>query len=213
MRALRMIGLLLVMVAATSGCSKLAGAGKKGGAATPGDAVHTFLTAICSADEPAMFGMLTDDACKALKSHNMSPQLPSSGSTSFEIGEVEMVDGGAHVMTKWFDRLEDGTRDTTEVLWMLRQEQGGWRVAGMAMRVYDDQPAAILNFEDPDDMTARSRPDRSGGRAAVAGGCGSCRPHARRERDALDCAGWTVARSGSVRANFAWSFVVRSRFV
>ncbi len=64
-----------------------------------------------------------------------------------------MVDGGAHVMTKWYDRMEDGSRDTTEVLWMLRNETKGWRVAGMAMRVYDDQPAAILNFEDPDDMT------------------------------------------------------------
>ncbi len=153
MRNSGLICLLLAVAGGVSGCSKLDGSGKTGGSGAPATAVSTFLKAICAADEPTMFAMLTAEARTALKSHNMSPQLPSSGSTSFEIGEVEMVEGGAHVMTKWYDRMEDGTRDTTEVLWMLRQESGGWRVAGMAMRVYDDQPAAILNFEDPDDMT------------------------------------------------------------
>ena len=101
MRSSRMICLLLAVAGAVSGCSQLAGSGKKAGSATPAEAVHTFLTAICSADEPVMFALLTGEARTALKSHNMSPQLPSSGSTSFEIVAVEMVDGGAHVMTNW----------------------------------------------------------------------------------------------------------------
>jgi hypothetical protein len=145
-----MVCLVLAIAGGMLGCNKSAGTGKSGG---PSEAVGQFLTAICSADQDTMFAMLTDEARTALKSHNMSPQLPSSGTTAFEILQVETVEGGAHVMTKWFDQMEDGSRDTTEVLWMLRQEKAGWRVAGMAMRVYDDQPAAILNFEDPDDMT------------------------------------------------------------
>jgi hypothetical protein len=155
MRNPGMVFLLLAIAGGLSGCNnnKAAGPGKAGGSAAPADAVGKFLTAICSADQNTMFAMLTDEARAALKAHNMSPQLPSSGTTSFELGEIEMVEGGAHVMTKWYDQMEDGSRDTTEVLWMLRQEKPGWRVAGMAMRVYDDQPAVILNFEDPDDMT------------------------------------------------------------
>ncbi len=153
MRSPGMVCLLLAIGAAATGCNKLPGFGGKTPA--PGDAAAEFLSAICSRNHDQMFAMLTADARSALKAHGMSPQLPSSGATSFEVGEVEMVEGGAHVMTKWYDQLEDGTREMTEVLWMLRQEQPGWRVAGMAMRVYDDQPAVILNFEDPDDMTRK----------------------------------------------------------
>jgi hypothetical protein len=169
-----MVGLVLAIAGGLAGCNKAAGPGKGDGSSAPAEAVGKFLTAICSADEKSMFALLTDEARSALKAHNMSPQLPSSGTTSFQIGEVEMVEGGAHVMTKWFDRMEDGSQDMTEVLWMLRQEKSGWRVAGMAMRVYDDQPAAILNFEDPDDMTrvldliAQEDERRSQGDAAEA---------------------------------------------
>ena len=77
---------------------------------------------------------------------------PSSGTTSFEVGETEQVEGGAHVASKWIEQAEDGSRQVTEVLWVLRQEASGWRVAGMAMKVFDDLPAVVLNFEDPDDM-------------------------------------------------------------
>ena len=153
MRNPGMVFLLLAIAGGLSGCNKSASPGKERSLPPPVQAVGKFLQAICSADRDGMFAMLTDEARTALKAHNMSPQLPSSGTTSFELGQAELVDGGAHVMTKWFDQMEDGSRDTTEVLWILREEKQGWRVAGMAMRVYDDQPAAILNFEDPDDMT------------------------------------------------------------
>jgi hypothetical protein len=147
-----MVCALLASAAALAGCNQSA---KRAGQEAPADvakAATTFLSAICSENEEQMFNMLTVEARSALKAKGMSPQLPSSGSTSFELGEIELVEGGAHVMSKWFDQLPDGSRDITEVLWMLRKEDHGWRVAGMAMKVYDDQPGVILNFEDPDDM-------------------------------------------------------------
>ncbi len=145
---------MLSIIAGLAGCNKIPGLGGSK-AATPAAAVADFLSAICAQNNEKMFALLTPDACASLKARDMSPQLPSSGTTSFEVGQTEMVDGGAHVMTKWFDQLPDGSRAATEVLWMLREEKSGWRVAGMALRVYDDQPAVILNFEDPDDMTRK----------------------------------------------------------
>jgi hypothetical protein len=38
------------------------------------------------------------------------------------------------------------------VIWFLRKEATGWRVAGIAMKVFDDQPPVLYNFEDQDDM-------------------------------------------------------------
>ena len=35
---------------------------------------------------------------------------------------------------------------------MLRREPQGWRIAGMATKVFPDQPPLVLNFEDPADM-------------------------------------------------------------
>ena len=146
------MGCLLVAIAAAAGCNQSAGHRAQENPQEVAQAAATFLAAICSENDEQMFNMLTVDARAALKAKGMSPQLPSSGSTSFEVGEIEMVDEAAHVMSKWYDQLPDGTRDMTEVLWMLRKETNGWRVAGMAMKVYDDQPGVILNFEDPDDM-------------------------------------------------------------
>jgi len=34
----------------------------------------------------------------------------------------------------------------------VRLDPEGWRVVGMATRVFDDMPPLLLNFEDPEDM-------------------------------------------------------------
>ena len=111
MRGPRIVCVLLAVAAAAAGCNKIPGFGGK--TAGPGEAVAEFLNAVCAQNQDKMFGMLTTDARGALKSHDMSPQLPSSGTTSFEVGEIEMVEGGAHVMSKWYDQMEDGTSAMT----------------------------------------------------------------------------------------------------
>jgi len=37
----------------------------------------------------------------------------------------------------------------------VRLDPEGWRVVGMAMRVFEDLPPLLLNFEDPEDMLAK----------------------------------------------------------
>jgi hypothetical protein len=40
---------------------------------------------------------------------------------------------------------------------MVRREADGWRIAGMATRVFEDQPPLYLNFEDPEDMLRKQQ--------------------------------------------------------
>ena len=63
-----------------------------------------------------------------------------------------MVDGGAHVASDWSDVGPDGHMHTDRIVWILRKETEGWRIAGMASKVFPDRPPVILNFEDPEDM-------------------------------------------------------------
>src|SRR5580698_514090 len=87
-----MMFLLLSAAGGLSGCNKSAAPGKEGSLPAPTQAVGKFLQSICAADRDGMFALLTDEARTALKAHNMSPQLPSSGTTSFELGQAELVD-------------------------------------------------------------------------------------------------------------------------
>ena len=55
-----------------------------------------------------------------------------------------------------------------EIVWALRQQTDGWRIAGMATQVTPAEAPIFLNFEDPDEMLASgkkrkpaSRPNRT----------------------------------------------------
>jgi len=81
-------------------------------------------------------------------------ELPGGSPTAqFKVGDVELVEqGGAHVACEWSDVDAEGQRHNDNVIWVLRQEDEGWRIAGMATKVFEDQLPVILNFEDPADM-------------------------------------------------------------
>ena len=66
-------------------------------------------------------------------------------------------DEGAHVASFWTDVDEHGKKHTDTIIWMVRKEAEGWRIAGMATRVFENQPAMILNFEEPEDMLSKQQ--------------------------------------------------------
>ena len=68
------------------------------------------------------------------------------------VGEAQDL---AHVGTTWTDVDAEGFKTTENVVWVVRLDPEGWRVVGMAMRVFDDMPPLLLNFEDPEDMLAK----------------------------------------------------------
>lgn len=165
---------LLASLIAPTGCnntsketdSVTADGGKPDSDATPGDsegpdkAVFAFLEAVRTGDDVKADEMLTELAREAIAEEKMEVAPPGSETASFEVKEVEMIspeesesdDEIAHVASTWTDIGDDGEPRTDEIIWVLKEGNDGWRIAGMATKVFDDLPPVILDFEDPKDM-------------------------------------------------------------
>jgi len=122
-------------------------------------AVVTFLEAIKRGDDAAARAMLTATARVKTDEMGISVAPPVNDTATYAVRECERVGEGGdivHVGTAWTDVGADGTQTTDNVIWVVRLDPEGWRVVGMAMRVFDDLPPLLLNFEDPEDMLAKN---------------------------------------------------------
>jgi hypothetical protein len=121
-------------------------------------AVVAFLDAVKRGDDAAARGMLTKVARAKTEELGISVAPPVADSATYSVRDCEFVAGSgdlAHVATTWTDVAPDGSKTSENVVWVVRLDPEGWRVVGMAMRVFDDMPPLLLNFEDPEDMVAK----------------------------------------------------------
>jgi len=126
--------------------------------AGPAKVIAEFMEALKTGNTAKASELLTPTARQKTEEAKLEVGLPASKSATFEVGEVEMIeDDGAHVASTWTDRHEDGDQRTDKIVWILRKETIGWRVAGMAMKIFDDAMPLILNFEDPADMLRKQQ--------------------------------------------------------
>jgi hypothetical protein len=120
--------------------------------------VVSFLEAIKRGDDATARSMLTATARAKTEELGISVAPPVNDSATYAVRECEAIgDGGdlVHVATTWTDVDPDGFQSKDNVIWVVRLDPEGWRVVGMAMRVFDDLPPLLLNFEDPEDMLAK----------------------------------------------------------
>lgn len=118
----------------------------------PEAVVGAFLDALREGDEGVAAGLLTAIAREETARHDLEVRPPGTPAASYEIGQVQLVQGGAHVASIWSEPTPDGDRVAYEVVWVLRQQPDGWRIAGMATELVRGQPPVFLNFEDLADM-------------------------------------------------------------
>ncbi len=121
-------------------------------------AVATFLEAIKRGDEKAALAMLTQVARQKTQELGLSVAPPVNDTASYAIQACEVIGEAGdivHVGTTWTDTDPDGFTTTDNVVWVCRLDPEGWRVVGMAMRIFEDLPPLILDFEDPEDMVAK----------------------------------------------------------
>lgn len=127
----------------------------------PAEAVAEFLDAVKNGQDAKANGMLTKLALEETAKMNMVVAPPGSDTASFEVGEVELLsegdEQGAQVASKWTDVGDDGLPHTDEIIWMLRKEPEGWRIAGMATTVFENEPPLLLDFENPQDMQRKQQ--------------------------------------------------------
>lgn len=124
----------------------------------PEVAVRDFLEAIRVGDHKKAELMLTDLAREKTAQADLMVAPPGSPTAKFEVSGVQVVDNQvAHVGSVWTDIGDDGKPQTNEFVWALRVEPAGWRIAGVAVELFPNQPPLLLDFEDPADMLRKQQ--------------------------------------------------------
>ena len=125
--------------------------------APPDLAVAEFLEAIRVGNDQKAAEMFTPLARQKVAENDLTVAPPGSDTASFSIGEVEyLAENGARVMATWTDLDENGKPQTEEMIWMVRREPEGWRVAGMATIVFPGEPPLLLDFEKPQELLRKT---------------------------------------------------------
>jgi hypothetical protein len=143
-------------MAGLTGCS--GSGGNSAGTEPAKTAVVSFLDAIKRGDDAGARNLLTKVARTKTQELGISVAPPVNDTATYSVGQCEMVgesDDLVHVATTWTDVDNDGFKSSENVVWVVRLDPEGWRVVGMATRVFDDLPPLLLNFEDPEDMIAK----------------------------------------------------------
>lgn len=138
--------------------------GKTGGASPrpadgePDAAVWDFLEAVRTGSDDKAAKMLTPLARSKVSETNMVLAPPGTDTARFVIGATErLAEDGARVTVEWTDLDYNGKPRTDQTIWMVRKEADGWRIAGMAVPVFENEPMVLMNFEDPADMLAKQK--------------------------------------------------------
>ena len=114
----------------------------------PALTVHSFLTAAKAGNDEEAMAMLTQVAREKAAGTTGSLTPNRSDTASFEIGDIEyLAEDGARVECTLSDM-----GNTTRMVWMVRKDPEGWRIAGTALEVFKDETPVLFNFEDPEEM-------------------------------------------------------------
>ncbi|MCA9248516.1 MAG: hypothetical protein KDA42_15430 [Planctomycetales bacterium] len=125
---------------------------------TPDEAVFSFLDAVRRGNDDQAGQMLTSTARQKTAEMDMVVAPPGSDTATFKVGETRLVgQDGAHVASAWTDLDPEGGKRTDQITWILRKQPNGWRIAGMATKIFADQDPVVLNFEDPQEMLEKQR--------------------------------------------------------
>lgn len=123
--------------------------------ATPERTIHEFMMAFKNGDDAKAAELITAKARQEAERTGKAVSPPGSKTMRFTVSGVEYVSeakDAAHVSCQISDIDPANQEVTMDVVWFLRKETRGWRVAGVAMKPFPDQLPVLYNFEDQDDM-------------------------------------------------------------
>ncbi len=124
----------------------------------PAVAVKQFLEAVRTGNDDTAAGLLTTKAREETARMDLVVAPPGSDTASYEVGEVEFLNAdAARVHSTWSDLDADAQRRSDPIVWVLRNEPEGWRIAGVAATVFAGEPPLLLNFENPQEMIQKQK--------------------------------------------------------
>jgi len=101
---------------------------------TPENTVHEFMGAFKNGDDAAAEKLLSKKARQETERTHHAVSPPGSKTMRYTVGQVEYVTeakDAAHVACQIIDVEPGGEEQTYDVVWFLRKEPEGWRVAGL----------------------------------------------------------------------------------
>lgn len=120
----------------------------------PDEVVRAFLDAARGGDDSTATQLLTDKAREETGRAGLALDPPGTPTMKYEIGKIEYHEQDPHaayVNSLWLES-QGPADDRFEVVWVLRRQSEGWRIAGMAAQMEAGQPPIFLNFEDTNDV-------------------------------------------------------------
>jgi hypothetical protein len=122
---------------------------------SPSQVAAQFYEALRRGDRDAVEALLTDKTRQETAKNGLEIRPQASTTLTYEIGETDYVTeemDGAHVGSLWTETDEHGQSMTSTVIWVLRKQANGWRIAGMATPVIEGELPLFFDFEDPENM-------------------------------------------------------------
>lgn len=125
----------------------------------PDQVVSAFLEARRAGDTKTTAALLTSKARSETAKHKIDVNGEALPDLQFQVAKPKYLKNqkGAHVSSIWTELLPDGSKASYEVVWVLRKEAVGWRVAGFAAELTPGTQPQFLDFEDPDDMIQKQQ--------------------------------------------------------
>ena len=122
---------------------------------SPEVVASAFLDALRAGNNTIAEQFLTSTAREQATSHNLVVQPPGSPSATYEIREVTRRGPNANVNSRWTEFSAEGLPVNYDIVWILKQQSEGWRIAGMATAFIPGAEPVFLNFEDAADLLAK----------------------------------------------------------
>lgn len=117
---------------------------------SPDVVVTQFLEALREGNKEVVASLLTAAARSETVRLGYEINPPGDPSSQYLVGRVEMPDragGDALVNSTWTHDLGGGEMHTYEVVWIVKQEEAGWRVSGLAVTDPQTEQPLVFNFE------------------------------------------------------------------
>lgn len=152
MKRLAVVGVAVLLLAHSLGCWKAQSTQTtvKDDGLKPEQVVDSLLQSMKTGNKVGVASLLTITARTETEKAGLEVQPPAMPNAGYQVMEAVLPPedpGVAHVSSIW----SEGD-DHYEIIWVLRKEAPGWRIAGMAMTIDENQDPLFLNFENPAEM-------------------------------------------------------------
>lgn len=125
----------------------------------PNEVVALFFDSMRRGDEVQTAGLLTTKAREELAKYELVVQPPGSPAATYQVGRVSFLDNdkdSAYVESVLNEPTGNGSETKPwEIVWAMRLEAEGWKIAGFAFELSEDQPPMVVDFENGADMKAK----------------------------------------------------------